>query len=397
MTAYLLNTQQFLPEFGNRRFELALRCFIDTAGQGRLIRCRQRLAIQLAVGGQWQRFQHHKGTWQHMLGQGLQQLVAQVSGRWRFTLFCNDISHQTLVARDIFASDNHRFTDTLTSCQLRFDLTQLDPETADLHLVVVTAQVIEATFGGPASQVASAVQTSIFNLAERIGDKPLFIQFRTVQITPRHAGTTHIQLTDHTDRHRLTVGIQHVSLQIRDSHTNRADTRVQGICCLQRTIGHVNRGLGNAIHVHQLRSGVHRTCIPRLENPGFQGFTTKDHLTQRVRLLTFTLGRNQLAEGAWRLVQHRHPSITQQGIAFLRRTADQLRHDQQLATVYQRAPDFPDREVEGKGVKQRPGIGRTKVEPGLSRGEQPCNVAMLDLHTLRQTGGARGVDHIGQV
>ncbi|GFM64306.1 hypothetical protein PSCICJ_04240 [Pseudomonas cichorii] len=298
-----------------------------------------------------------------MLGQVLQELVAQVGGRWRFTLFWNDIGHQTLVARDIFAGDNHRFAHAIAGCKLCFDFTQLYTETADLHLIVVTAQVIQAAFGGPAGQVASAVQTSIFNLAERIGDKPLFIQFRTVQVTPRHAGTTHIQLTDHTDRHWLTVGIQHVSLQIRNSHTNRADTSVQRICRFQRTIGHVHRGFGNAVHVDQLGPGVHGTGVPRLENTRLQGFTTKDHLTQRVRLLAFALGRNQLPEGTWGLVENGDACITQQGIAFLRRTADQLRHDQQLAAVYQSPPDFPDREVEGKGVEQCPDIGRTEFEP----------------------------------
>ncbi|KAF2389020.1 hypothetical protein FX983_06550 [Pseudomonas frederiksbergensis] len=157
----------------------------------------------------------------------------------------------------------------------------------------------------------------------------------------------------------------------------------------------MHRGFGDAVHVDQLRLRVLRTGIPRLENPGFQRFTAKNHLAQTVRCSA--LGGNQLPERTRRLVQHRDAGFAQQRITIRRGTADQLRHHQQTPAMDQCAPDFPDREVESKRVEQGPNVLWAEVEPRLSRREQPSNVAVFNHHALRQTGRTRGVDHVGQV
>ncbi len=109
------------------------------------------------------------------------------------------------------------------------------------------------------------------------------------------------------------------------------------------------------------------------------------------------LGRDQLAKCAGRLVEDAHTRVTDQRVALIRRAADQLRHDQQLAAVHQRAPDLPDREVEREGMEQRPHIIGVEAKPMLGGGEQPYHVAVFDHHAFGQPGGAGGVDHIGQV
>ncbi|GFM80242.1 hypothetical protein PSCICN_09340 [Pseudomonas cichorii] len=111
----------------------------------------------------------------------------------------------------------------------------------------------------------------------------------------------------------------------------------------------------------------------------------------------FTLGSDDLAKRAGRLVEHRNTGLTQQFVTGLGRTGGQLRYQQQTAAMQQRAPDFPDREVEGKRVKQCPDIVGTKVEPHPCCREQARDIAMLDHHALGLPGRTRGVDHIGQM
>ncbi|KPW09831.1 hypothetical protein ALO42_200022 [Pseudomonas syringae pv. atrofaciens] len=283
------------------------------------------------------------------------------------------------------------------TAQAVFDFTQLDTETPNLDLIVITFQILEAAIDRPAHKVAGAVQPGIGLFAERVGKEALFIQLRAIQVAARNTGTTDIQLTGYAQRHWLASGIQHIKLQVRYSPANRTEARVLGIGSLQRVIRHVHRGFSDAVHVDQLRPGVNRPGVPGFEYGRVQRFATEDYLTQRVRLLAFALSGNQLPEGTWRLVQHRHACITQQGIAFLRRTADQVRDDQQLPTVKQRAPDFPDREVESKRVEQCPDVSGVEAEPRVGGREQTCHVAMFDLHAFRQTSGAGGVDHIGKM
>ena len=51
------------------------------------------------------------------------------------------------------------------------DLAGLDPEAADLDLVVGAAEELELPVGGPAAEVAGAVEP-VARRAERVGDEP---------------------------------------------------------------------------------------------------------------------------------------------------------------------------------------------------------------------------------
>ncbi|KAF2389016.1 hypothetical protein FX983_06546 [Pseudomonas frederiksbergensis] len=308
----------------------------------------------------------------------------------------NHIRHQTFVA-GVLARQHHGFAYTFARREFGLDLAQFDAETADFHLVIVTPQVFDAAVSQPAAEVTGAVHPRAWLGAERVVEKAFGGEFVAVQVTPRHTGTADVHFTDHADRYWLTLGIQHVQLQVGNAPANRAHADQLRIRRVECAIGHVHRGFGDAVHVDQLRLRVLRSGIPRLENPGFQRFAAEDHLAQAVAQVNFALGRNQLAEGARRLVEDGHTGLAQQCVAVLRRAADQLRHHQQLAAVGQRAPDFPDREIESKGMEQRPHILRAEVEPRLGRREQPRDVAVLDHHAFGQAGGTGGVDHVGQV
>ena len=71
-------------------------------------------------------------------------------------------------------------------------------------------------------------------------------------------------------------------------------------------------------------------------------------------------------------------------------------HDQR-ASVDQRPPHLPDREIERVGMEHRPDVVRTETEGGLRVREQTQHVLMGDGHPLGSAGGSGGVDHVGNV
>ncbi len=72
-------------------------------------------------------------------------------------------------------------------------------------------------------------------------------------------------------------------------------------------------------------------------------------------------------------------------------------HDDQSAAMQQRAENLPHREVEGKGMEQRPHVLFAEFEPVIRSGKQAHQVVVGKQGAFRFAGRARGVDHIGQV
>ncbi|KPB28966.1 Uncharacterized protein AC517_2033 [Pseudomonas syringae pv. syringae] len=397
MTAYLLDAQQLGPQPGQAGFRQALRGLVLTPGIGLGHGQRQCLAIKLAVGGQRESLQADKSARQHVLGQRQAQLFTQ-PGSVRFQVCrADDIGHQALVARFVFTHHDHRFTHAFASAQSSFDLAQFDTEATNFHLFIVTAQVFQAAVRQPTTQIARAVHSRPGFRGEWIIEKARRVQFIAIEVATGHACPAHVQLARRAWWQRMAISIQQVQLQVGNALANRAGANALRVSRLQRVIGHMHCGFGDAVHVYQLCSSIHFSGVPRFEHRRFQRFTTENHLTQRMCLLFFALSRNQLAERTWRLVEHRDTGTAQQPIEVFWRAADQLRHDQQAAAVQQCAPDFPDREVEGERVEQRPHVLFAEAEPVFRGRKQSCNVAMLDHYALGQTGGAGGIDHIGKV
>ncbi len=374
--------QQLLPDTGDGGFNRALRGGIVTPREGIGIRCRQGLAVELAVGGQRQLIQQHEGAGHHVFGQAQQQVVAQCGGA--NVVLANHIGDQAFVTRLVLTGDHHGVTHAVGGGQACFDFTQFDTKTANLHLVIVAAQVLDAAIGQQAAEVAGLVHAQA---GGRVGQEAFGVERITVEVTARHTGAADVQLASHAKRQRLALLVQHVELQVGNTHANRAHADQLRIRRFQRAISDVHRGFGDAVHIDQLRSGVDRAAVPRLEHAGLQRFAAENHLAKGVRLRVAALCGDQLPEGTRRLVEYAHAGFAEQRVALIRRAADQLWHDQQLATVHQRAPDFPHGEVERKGMKQCPHIVRVEAEPLLGGREQPRHLAMLDHYAFGQAGG----------
>ncbi|EXL31121.1 hypothetical protein PssB301D_02657 [Pseudomonas syringae pv. syringae str. B301D-R] len=77
VTTDALNVEQFGPQARQGDFHFTLGCLEFAAGVGIGVRYRQGPAIKLAVGGQRERVQHHKGAWHHVFGQRRRRFAAQ--------------------------------------------------------------------------------------------------------------------------------------------------------------------------------------------------------------------------------------------------------------------------------------------------------------------------------
>ena len=199
-----LKLEHLLPDCGNTAFDpgvgrnhLALP--VSRLGLG------QRLAVDLAVGIEWQALQlnpvqRHHVVRQLRLERGLQGLAPSAPGT-RF-IVGHHKGHQRLAGR-AFLHNHGGFTHASQVTQTRLDFAQFDTKAAHFDLLVDTAHVFQLAVRAPPGQVAGAVQTLARPGGIRVRQKDRRAAHRVGKIPTAHARTGHVQFTDHTCGHRL--------------------------------------------------------------------------------------------------------------------------------------------------------------------------------------------------
>src|SRR5687768_17951378 len=77
--------------------------------------------------------------------------------------------------------------------------------------------------------------------------------------------------------------------------------------------------------------------------------------------------------------------------------AGHIRNYNQLSAIQERAPEFPNRKVEGVRMEQCPYIFSVKVEPGFGSRKKSNDVAVGYEHAFRLTRRARCVDDVSDI
>src|SRR5580700_5111135 len=93
-----------------------------------------------------------------------------------------------------------------------FDLSQLDPEAAQLNLRIVTTQELQLAIGQIASQIPGAIQALLGRSAKRIGQETLSSELRLIQVTASDAGSPDVEFADRPKGNGLALLIEQINL-----------------------------------------------------------------------------------------------------------------------------------------------------------------------------------------
>src|SRR5213594_4059212 len=150
----------------------------------------------------------------------------------------------------ILASDDDRLAHGRMIGQRRFNLAQLNAETADLNLIVDAPNEFDLAGRAIANEVAGLVETRAGLARKRIAHEPLGIQLRTIQITLRESIAADVKLSRHADRRRIQITIEHVYGGVRDRIADR-HRAVDALQIVNRKAGREGRILCGAITVDE--------------------------------------------------------------------------------------------------------------------------------------------------
>src|SRR6185295_4499022 len=90
------------------------------------------------------------------------------------------------------------------------NLTQLDPEAAQLDLGIDTPKELNRAIGKGTGAVAGLVEPLARRAAERIWEELCRRGGRTAQIAAHHAAAADVEIARHAHRHRLECAIEDV-------------------------------------------------------------------------------------------------------------------------------------------------------------------------------------------
>ncbi|SON64017.1 hypothetical protein MSIMFI_05549 [Mycobacterium simulans] len=252
---------------------------------------------------------------------------------------------------------------------------------ADFDLFVGAADVVQLAIGAPAHQVSGLIHPRA-GAAERTGHKPGCGQRRSAPIPTRHPGAGHVQLTDHSGRHRPQPPIQHKQRRTRHraSDRRRPGTRFQW-----RTHRYVHRGLGRAVLIdHDPSAG------PPVHDLGRAGLTADDQC-RRFQ----ALGRQH---------RYRRRGLNQQVdffgdkqiVKLVGGAGDRFGDHQQPRAMKECGPNLKYGKVKGIGMTLGRRLARFRYERRWYC-DQLDDVVVGDRDALGPSGGAGGIDDMGDV
>ncbi|CRM42413.1 hypothetical protein [Pseudomonas sp. 37 R 15] len=348
----------------------------------RSVRQRQRLAVELAVGGHRQLGQRDEMGRHHVFRQTAEQPCLEVA---RGIAFKDQISHQLLAA--VYQDDG--FAHLRVLHQARFDLAQFDAQTAQLDLVVEAAEVFDHPVGALTHTVTGPVQALAGH--EWARHKALGGQRRAAMVTARQPGAAQVQLARDTGRYRIELGIEHVGAEVGNRPANG---HAVGALVDAGPVGHIDGGFGRAVEVVQ----------GRIRQLG-------EHLALRVQRQRFAAADNALEAGAsvyaWlmdeRLQHGRHEVHGGDGVPLdgldqtCRLTVLPRRGDHQARAGHQRPEKLPHRNVEAERRFLQHRVAAIECIGLLHPAQTVDQRTMAVTGALGLAGGAGGVDHIGQV
>jgi hypothetical protein len=135
------------------------------------------------------------------------------------------VGDQPRIARPGLPDDDRRRQHPRVSGEHGLDLAELDPESAQLDLVVEAAEVLDLAPRPPARQVPGAVEPAAGERREGVGNEALGGQVRPAGVAPRHLYPADPDLPRHPHRHRGALGVEEVDPGVGDRPADRHSRR----------------------------------------------------------------------------------------------------------------------------------------------------------------------------
>src|SRR5262249_49443259 len=132
----------------------------------------------------------------------------------------NYVGHQPLAYRLIFSHQHYRLSHGWMLREHRLDLSELNAESPDLHLVVDPPEELQVSVRQIPRPIARPVEPATC-APERVRDELLGCELRPVEVSSGQPIPADVQLPGHTDRHRLQARTEQVDLGVRDRSAYR--------------------------------------------------------------------------------------------------------------------------------------------------------------------------------
>ena len=145
----------------------------------------QRLAVDLAVGGEGKRLEDRYRRRDHVRGELVREELTERGGSHRHAVRYHVRRELCLTAAA--ARGDHGACDGGVGAEYGLDLPQLDPEAAHLDLMVHAAEVFDVPPRSVARQIPGLIKALSRSATEGIWNELLCGQFRSIEIAPRYS------------------------------------------------------------------------------------------------------------------------------------------------------------------------------------------------------------------
>ncbi len=313
----------------------------------------------------------------------VEQAEGQRIGRARGILARLHVADQMRLAGRIAAHRDGGLAHLRMAAEHGLDLGRLDPEAADLDLLVGAADELQRAVGAPAHQVAGAVH-ALAAAGERIGQETLGAQVGAAQVATRQARAGDVELARHAGRDRLQACVEHVQRGIADRQADRHVARLA-----HRVHRRPDGGLGRPVHVPDHRH-VGQQARGQLRGERLAAAQQRERGVRPAMV-------GQQAPVRGRGLRQRHAARLDQPGQALGVGGVLARGQHQARAVQQRQVEFERGDVEGQRGQVQHRVVRADAGLHRHRGQQVDQRGMRDLHALGLAGRAGGVDHVGVV
>ncbi|CNF96427.1 Uncharacterised protein [Mycobacterium tuberculosis] len=334
----------------------------------------QRGPVELAVDRAGQRVQGDEGGRHHVLGQRPGERVPE--GRFGGAVHRDVVADEPRLAGAVLADRDGGLRDARLRGEHRLRLGRLDPEPADLHLVVGAAEVLDRPVAGAARQVARPVHAGT-GRAVRVGDEPLRREPGASGVAAGELRAREVQLAGDARRDGPEAGVEDVGAGVPERPADAGRGKVGGC--------RPDRRLGRPVHVGRERR-------LRLEGPG----------ERRGQRLAADQHPQPLEGGRVERAEQRRGALDDRGVLQQPRERGGVADGRPVGEDDRRAADQRREQLQGGDVERDRGHGDQPVaraEAELRPGEEQevRQRSVRDRHALGTAGGTRGVDDVGEL